>query len=112
MAAKHATWFPIAFVLSVVNLVWAAMTVAQPAHAAAHLVAAAVLGIWAMRLRHAMAGSENRLDSAEAVDALYGEVNELRRELSDLQERLDFTERLLAHQADARSANPQQSQSP
>ena len=112
MSAKPATWFPIAFVLSVVNLIWVAMTVAQPAHAAAHLVAAAGFGIWAMRLRHAMAGSETRLESAEAVDALYGELNELRRELSELQERLDFTERLLAHQSDVRSTEPQHRSSP
>lgn len=112
MALKPATWFPVALALSAMNLISIPFYVSEPAHAAAHLMLATVCGVWASRLRRSMAGKENRLESAEAIDALYGEVNDLRNELSELQERLDFTERLLAQQADARYAPQEQQHSP
>ncbi len=39
--------------------------------------------------------------SARAVEDLRGEMEQLRHELGDLQERLDFAERLLARQREA-----------
>jgi len=101
MALRAARWFPIATVLSIVNLIWVALSVSEPAHAAAHLALAAVFGIWALRLHSAMAATTTRLESPEAIDALFAEVNELRRELSDVQERLDFAERLLGRDAES-----------
>jgi hypothetical protein len=43
----------------------------------------------------------------EALDAIETEVSGLRRELSETQERLDFTERMLAQGSEARRMDPQ-----
>src|SRR5262245_20088910 len=94
---KRSTWFPIAFVLSAVNLIWVPFSLSEPGHAAAHLLLAAAFGAWTLKLRSGMADSA-RVENSEVVETLFNEVNELRKELSDLQERLDFTERLLARQ--------------
>ncbi len=95
MALRRPVWFPIAFVLSAVNLLWVPFTASEPAHAAAHLMLGLVFGGWALKLRTGLADSA-RVEGSEAVETLFTEVNELRKELTDLQERLDFTERLLA----------------
>jgi len=108
MAFKPDTWFPIAVALSIANLLGVPFYLGQPAHAAAQLALAAGFGIWALRLRPT-ARAATRLETHEAVDALYSEVNELRRELNELQERLDFTERLLAQQGEARRVDRQSS---
>lgn len=92
---RRSTWFPIAFVLSAVNLIWVPLSAAQPGHAAVHLALAIVFGSWALKLRPSRTGNA-QIENSEAVETLFTEVNELRKELSDLQERLDFTERLLA----------------
>jgi hypothetical protein len=100
MALRRSTWFPIAFVLSAVNFIWVPLTASQPGHAAAHLMLGIVSGAWALILRRGMVHSAG-LENSEAVETLFSEVNELRKELSDLQERLDFTERLLARRDEA-----------
>jgi hypothetical protein len=62
-------------------------------HATAHAAAAIPLALWAHRSR-----AQPRVSSGEAdrIDELETEVGELRRELGDAQERLDFAERLMA----------------
>ena len=100
MALRRSTWFPIAVVLSAANFIWVPLTASQPGHAAAHLMLGIVAGAWALILRRGMVHSAG-FANAEAVETLFTEVNELRRELSDLQERLDFTERLLARRDEA-----------
>ncbi|MGH7567800.1 MAG: hypothetical protein ACREL9_02345 [Gemmatimonadales bacterium] len=106
MTFKPAIWYPIAVVLSVINLVgvgFAARPV-QPWHATIHAALAVAFGLWAQRLRRGPGGSERqvRLDaldggeSSEEVQALRNELETVRRELSELNERVDFAERLLA----------------
>jgi hypothetical protein len=58
--------------------------------------------VWKLRLEEARirAGALEAGGSAE-VDALRTEVSELRQELLDVQERLDFTERALVQTRDA-----------
>ncbi len=46
-----------------------------------------------------------RADDSEIVD-LRGDVDEVRRQLAEVQERLDFAERLLARQTDAERMLP------
>ncbi len=111
MAFKPTTWYPIAVVLSVVNLAGAgfALGQAQPEHAAIHVALAVAFGVWARRLRPRLekelpGGSELQ----DRFEALEGEVSKLRQELSETQERLDFVERLLAQGRDARRVGPQQ----
>lgn len=93
MTFKAVVWRPIALGLSALNLVGVgfAAGAAEPWHAGLHATLALAFWSWSQRLR---------LDRAEPrltrVDELELEVGDLRRELTEAQERLDFTERLLA----------------
>ncbi len=104
-------WYPIAVVLSAVNVgaVWFAAVPAEPLHATTHAALAVAFGLWAQRLRQRQrtGGSELQAGLEEGLDALELEVSKLRQELSEAQERLDFTERLLAQGHDPRRADPQ-----
>ncbi len=100
MTFKPAIWHPIAVVLSGINLAGAgfAAGVVEPWHAAAHGAPALAFGLWARRLRQEPGGNERQV-GLEALDA---EVSDLRRELSEAQERIDFAERLLAQGLESR----------
>ena len=108
MTFKPPIWYPIAAVLSVINLVGAGFAVGQgePGHAAIHVALAGAFGLWAQRLRPRRGGSELQ-PGLEALEALEAEVSKLRQELSEAQERLDFAERLLAQGPEARRVDPQ-----
>lgn len=113
MTFKPGIWYPIAVVLSVVNLVGAGFAAGpgQAAHVTIHAALALAFGVWAQRLRQGPGGSElqARLEALEALDleALDTEVSKLRQELSETQERLDFAERLLAQGSEARRVRPE-----
>jgi len=94
MTFKPRIWFPIAAVLSLLDLgaVWPAAAGGEPLHATAHAVLALAFGLWAVRLR---LGTGARGLEAE-LDAMELENNALRLELAEAQERLDFAERVLA----------------
>jgi hypothetical protein len=110
MTFKPAIWRPIAFVLSIINLVAVGFAAgeAQPWHAAGHAALALAFGLWAQRLRQGSPGSEFQgpLEVLEAVEALEVEVSRLRQELGDMQERLDFAERVLAQGSESRRMSP------
>jgi hypothetical protein len=110
MTFKPAIWRPIAFVLSVVNLVAVGLAAgeAQPWHAAGHAALALAFGLWAQRLRQGPRGSELQapLEVLEAVEALEVEVSKLRQEVAETQERLDFAERVLAQGPESRRMDP------
>lgn len=97
----------IAIVLSVINAggLIAALGAGEPLHAFAHMAAGAGLLMW---LRHIStqirAGGDEYEQVADAADreriaGLENEVDQLRRELAEAQERMDFTERMLAQRA-------------
>ena len=113
MTFKPALWYPIAIVLTVVNVagVWFATGPTPPWHATMHAGLAVVSGLWARRLRQARGGSQRRVgrDAAEALDALEAlelETSTLRQALGETQERLDLAERRLAQSADLRRIDP------
>jgi hypothetical protein len=108
MTFKPAIWYPIAVALSVLNLVGAGFAAgqAEPWHATVHVALALVFGLWARRLRQGPVGSELQ-DRLDALDALEIEVGNLRQELGETQERLDFAERLLAQGSETRRVGPQ-----
>jgi len=110
MVFKPAIWYPIAVGLSVLNVVALAFTAgpAQPLHAASHVALAVTFGWWAYRLRQRRGASEpqERFELVDEVDALDAEVSKLRLELSELHERLDFAERLLAQRPEPRAGPP------
>ncbi|HYT05803.1 MAG TPA: hypothetical protein VEM13_13085 [Gemmatimonadales bacterium] len=108
MTFKPAIWYPIAVVLSVINLVgvWFAVGPVQPWHATIHAALALAFGLWARRLRRGRGGSELQAPP-EALEALEAEVSRLRQEVSEMHERLDFAERVLAQGPEARRVGPQ-----
>lgn len=111
MTFKSALWRPIAVVLSAGNVLGAAFAagLAEPWHATIHAALAMAFGLWALRLRLAPGESDGqtRLEVLEAIAVLEGEVSNLRRELSEVQERLDFAERVLAQGAESRRVGPE-----
>jgi predicted outer membrane protein len=108
MTFKPAIWYPIAVVLSAANLLAAGFAIgqAEPVHATVHVALALAFGLWGRRLRQGPAASEV-LDRLEALEALEVEVGNLRQELGETQERLDFAERMLAQGAEARRVGPE-----
>jgi hypothetical protein len=113
MTFKPALWYPIAVALSILNLVAVGAALAQqppePLHASVHVALALAFGLWAQRLRRAPIGplGSDLQGRLEALDALEIEVSRLGQELGEVQERLDFTERLLAQEAETRRVGPQ-----
>ena len=106
MTFNPRTWFPIAVVLSAVNViaVWFAAVPAEPLHATTHAALAVAFALWAQRLRRGPTGGE-----VEAgLEALQLEVNALRQELGEAQERIDFAERVLAQESQVRRPNQEQ----
>lgn len=112
MALNPKTWYPIAIVLSVVNVVGAAAAAGDPwFHAGAHAALALGFGMWAQRLKQRRDKGEHTASLAagegDRLEALEDELTRLRQELSETQERLDFTERMLAQRPDPRRVEPQ-----
>jgi hypothetical protein len=106
MTFKPALWYPIAIVLSAINLVAVGFAAgeAEPWHAAIHSALALAFGLWAQRLRRLPRGSELVQDQFDALEA---EVGRLGQDVSEMQERLDFAERVLAQGAEARRVGPE-----
>ena len=107
MTFKPAVWKPVAIVVSAVNLVGVGLAAgaAEPWHAGIHAALALGFGLWAQRLREAPAAQP--IGDRDRLDALEGEVGELRRELTETQERLDFAERVLAQGRETRRVGPE-----
>ncbi len=111
MTFKSARWFPVSIVLSAANLVAVGFAAGepQPYHAAAHAGLALAFGLWAQRLglRRRANQLEGSAEMLDALDAVETEVNRLRQDLTETQERLDFTERMLARESEIRRVEPQ-----
>lgn len=112
MTFKPGLWQPIAFVLSAVNLVAVgfAAGAAEPAHSALHAGLALAFGVWAERLgRHRSRGAIGAIGGEvdARLEAFEAELDDLRRELSETQERVDFAERMLAQAPEPRRVGPE-----
>ena len=109
MMFKRAVWFPISIALSGLNLVGVGFAAGQTQawHAGVHAGLALAFGLWAQRMRQAPRSSEFPLP-LEALEALEIEVGRLRDDLTETQERLDFTERLVVQGQEARRVGPEQ----
>jgi Tfp pilus assembly protein PilO len=95
----------VAFALTALNVAGAgyAVALAEPMHAAAHVVFAFGFGWWAQRLRQRRQDNEWKTgirdtleNPLERLATLEADVSRLQQELSEVQERMDFTERILA----------------
>jgi len=101
MTFRPATWYPIAILLSVANVI--AIGFASGAvHGSAHGALAVAFGAWALRLgrRRESEADETPLETSDAIESLEAEMMKLRQELIETQERLDFAERMLAQRPD------------
>ncbi len=117
MTFKPRLWYPIAIVLSVLNVVAVGFAAgeAEPLHAATHAALALAFGLWAQALRRRAPASESqpRLDGLDVgefqrrLEELEAEMSNLRQELTEAQERLDFAERVLAKGRDAPRVGPE-----
>jgi hypothetical protein len=101
MASKTRFWNGVLVLLSAGNLVsvWFAAGPAEPWHATIHAGLALGFGLWAqrrMRLEEARSHPVLDNESEAETEVLRDEVGEVRRELGEMQERLDFAERLLS----------------
>jgi hypothetical protein len=105
MTFRSRIWYPITGVLSMINLAavgYAAASV-EPWHATIHAALALAFGLGAFRLRQARGGG----DQLGRLEALEADMTALQQELSEAQERLDFTERVLAQRAESRQVGPE-----
>lgn len=114
MNFKSPIWYRIAVGFSVLNLVGGGYAIGEgePTHAVIHGVLALASWLWAGRLLQGSRGSEGeaRIETGENENRLEGieaEMNNLRQQLNETQERLDFAERMLARGQDARRVDPQ-----
>jgi hypothetical protein len=105
MTFKSAFWYPTAVVLSILNVAGAgfAAGAAEPWHAGIHAGLALAFWSWAQRQRQARVEARaEALDRPVRLEALETDVIDLRREVAEIQERLDFTERMLAQGQEVR----------
>ena len=104
MTFKPKIWQPIAVILSAANLVavGSAAGAAEPYHAAVHAALALGLGLWAQHLRGRLQPRQEPEELQAGLEDLQFEVSNLRADVSEMQERLDFTERVLAQPREAR----------
>jgi hypothetical protein len=111
---KPTTKFQILFWLSALNLIALGYALPNVLHAAGHGLLALGFGLWAKRVRpsrsldgESAAPEAVEGDSESRFENLDADVHELRRQLSETQERLDFAERLLMKEREARRVEPQ-----
>jgi hypothetical protein len=110
MTFKPKVWFPIATVLSILNVgaVWFAAVPGQPLHATVHAALGVGLALWAARLRQRLgAGSVGTGSLQDQVEQQAAALQEAESnlasqasQLAELQDRVDFAERLLIQARD------------
>ena len=107
MNFRPAIWYPVATLLSVINVAgaWFAAGPGTGAHVGTHAALAVAFGVWAQRLRQGPPPGEGDLQSQ--LETLEAEVLMLGQELTETQERLDFAERLLVQEKEMRRVDPQ-----
>jgi hypothetical protein len=108
MALSRQSWSRILAGLSILNLagMWYAMRVNEPRHALIHVVLAAGFGLWAWRLKLRPSepnplGLQDQVEQqAAALEDAQAALADQSAQLAELQERLDFAERILAQSRD------------
>lgn len=100
MTFKPRIWFPIAAILTVVNVAaaWFAASESEPWHAAGHAALAVVFALWAQRLARGLRSPQESGDLPAQVEELRTELLAMREQLLEANERMDFAERLLAQE--------------
>jgi hypothetical protein len=109
---KSRAWIPIAWLLSFANGIFV-FTVGngQPVHAAGHALLAILFAFGAQRLsarqgRDPLTGEERQV--LADLQGRLGELNDLQRRVAELEERVDFAERVLAQTREGQRLGPPQ----
>ena len=103
---KHRAWIPVAWLLSLGNVaaVWFAARPGEPWHATAHALLAVAFALGARRLM-ARQGSDVPHERVQQTtgdnERLQQTIEGMQPRLQELEERVDFAERLLAKHRDA-----------
>jgi hypothetical protein len=110
MTFKPKVWFPIATALSIINVgaVWFAAAPAEPAHATIHAALGVGFALWAARLRQRLRAGQVSTGSlqdqveqqAAALQEAESNLASQASQLAELQDRVDFAERLLIQARD------------
>jgi hypothetical protein len=105
MTFKPRLWYPIAAALSALNVAAAgyAASMTEAAHTSLHAALAVAFGLWAMHLR----GRRDGAVDAASLEQLGDELSLMKAEMAELQERLDFVERVLASGEDPQQIAPE-----
>jgi len=103
---KHRAWIPVAWLLALGNLVavWFAAQPAEPWHATIHALLAGGFALGARRLmerRRAALQQEHFQQALDQNEELREATDGMQGNLRELEERLDFAERLLAQHRDS-----------
>ncbi len=103
---KHRAWIPVGWILALGNLVavWFAAEPGEPWHATVHALLAAGFGLGARHLTVRRRTAELYGQAQEALDLndhLERTLEGTEARLHELEERVDFAERLLANYRDA-----------
>jgi hypothetical protein len=103
---KHRAWIPVAWSLSVINVgaVWFAALPAEPAHATVHALLAVGFALGARRLMARRQGALPNEDLQQVLDQneqMQQTIDSMEAQVRELEERVDFAERLVAQQKDA-----------
>lgn len=106
MRFKNRGWIPVAWLAAAVNLgaVWFAAAPGEPMHATLHAALAVGFGLGArhLRLRQRTQLQDQQLQEALDENAYLEETAEtMQARVRELEERVDFAERLLANQRNA-----------
>jgi len=97
---KHRAWIPIAWLLSLGNLAgtWLAARTGEPWHATIHVLLATGLAVGARHLmtRQRRVPADELQEALDDNERLQQVVDTMQPRLPELEERVDFAERLLA----------------
>jgi membrane protein implicated in regulation of membrane protease activity len=102
---KHRAWIYVAWIGSAVNVaaVWFAAAPAEPLHATGHAALAVLLALGARHLAARQRGSLTNADLQQVLnenEQLQHTIDVMQPRIQELEERLDFAERLLVKQRD------------
>jgi membrane protein implicated in regulation of membrane protease activity len=108
---KHRAWIPVAWLAAALNVaaVWFAARPAEPFHATGHALLAVLLALGARHLTDRRRSATPSADLQQALDEgerLQQTIDAMHPRIQELEERLDFTERLLAQQRDVERIDP------
>lgn len=102
MNFKSRAWFPVGVLLAAINLVAVPIYAANPMHATSHAVLAVLFGIFAARQRRSAPAPGDIATLRQQLDDQTIDLDDARQvlanqsaQLAELQERVDFAERML-----------------